>query len=370
MHRPAFAGTKRRTWPTHSRPCRTRPLKDGLTRNRTSWSRTRTGGWLSDRYTRSRRRSFVHWTRSDLRYDHARGWSRRCGLSRRCYWTRRRDWRCRRRNGRSRGRGRSRRHNCRRWNCRHWTRRRYNRLSCNRSWSFDLRRRGRWLRRSSGHNRFFCCRWGGDGRCRRSHNRSRGCNRSRRFCGNRRCCGSRRRRHCCGPLRRMLDRFLLLCDCSQYIAGTRNVRQINLGLDFLFAARRMGRFRRLRGRLPRTAQVRPHFFGFVFFERAGVSLLLGDSDYREHIQNGFALDFQFSCEIVDSNLTHPPFRVLRVVPRSSLRPHGVSFLALVMFVSLSMPGAIIQLILEPVVFPARVPILPPPRRIPRELPLA
>jgi hypothetical protein len=278
MHRPPLAGTKRRTWPTHSRRCRTRPLKDGLTPNWTSWSRTRTRGRLSNRHTRSRRRSFVNRTRSGLRNDHARGWSWRCGLSRRCYWTRRRDWRCRSRDGRSRGRRRSRRHNCRRWNCRHRTRRRYNRLSCNRSWLFDLRRRGRWLRRSSGHNRFFCCRWGGDRRCWRSHSRSRGCHRSWRFCGNRRSCGSGRRRHCCRSLRRMLDRFLLLRDRSQHIARTRNVRQINLGLDFLFAAGRMGRFRGLRGRLPPTAQVRPHFFGFVFFERAGVSLLLGDSD--------------------------------------------------------------------------------------------
>jgi hypothetical protein len=90
----------------------------------------------------------------------------------------------------------------------------------------------------------------------------------------------------------------------------------------------MGRFRRLRVRLRRAAQVCSNFFGFVFFERAGVSLFLGDSDNREHIQNGFALDFQFSCEIVDSNLTHPPFPVLRVLTRSSLRPHGVSLLAL------------------------------------------
>lgn len=36
-------------------------------------------------------------------------------------------------------------------------------------------------------------------------------------------------------------------------------------------------------------------------------LLLGHPDLRQCVQNGLALDFQFSREIVYSNLTHPTF---------------------------------------------------------------
>ncbi len=35
--------------------------------------------------------------------------------------------------------------------------------------------------------------------------------------------------------------------------------------------------------------------------------LLGDSNMRERVENGFAFNFQFPGEIVDSNLTHPAF---------------------------------------------------------------
>jgi hypothetical protein len=51
----------------------------------------------------------------------------------------------------------------------------------------------------------------------------------------------------------------------------------------------------------------PHLLRFVLFDRTGVGLLLGDSDYDQDVKNCFALDFQFPGQIVDSNLTHPPF---------------------------------------------------------------
>jgi hypothetical protein len=38
-------------------------------------------------------------------------------------------------------------------------------------------------------------------------------------------------------------------------------------------------------------------------------LLLGYANVRQRIENGFALDFQFPGKIVDSNLTHPAFRI-------------------------------------------------------------
>jgi hypothetical protein len=32
---------------------------------------------------------------------------------------------------------------------------------------------------------------------------------------------------------------------------------------------------------------------------------LGDSDLWQRVKNRLALDFQLSCQIIDSNLTHP-----------------------------------------------------------------
>ena len=84
------------------------------------------------------------------------------------------------------------------------------------------------------------------------------------------------------------------------------MRQINLGLDFFFAAQGAGRAGRRRLRFSRAADVGPYFFRFVLFQRAGMRFFLGDSDKRKRIKNGFTLHFQFPGEIVDSNLAHPP----------------------------------------------------------------
>jgi len=86
------------------------------------------------------------------------------------------------------------------------------------------------------------------------------------------------------------------------------VRQINLGLDFFFAASRAGRPASRRMAFRRTAEVGSHLLRFVVFQRTGMCLFFSHSDLRQHVENGFALDFQFSCKIVDSNLTHPAFR--------------------------------------------------------------
>src|SRR5437899_12688619 len=44
-----------------------------------------------------------------------------------------------------------------------------------------------------------------------------------------------------------------------------------------------------------------------------MGLLLRHPDERQRIENGFTFDFQLPGEIVDSNLAHPAFLVLRVV---------------------------------------------------------
>jgi hypothetical protein len=37
-----------------------------------------------------------------------------------------------------------------------------------------------------------------------------------------------------------------------------------------------------------------------------MGFLLGDTDFRQRIEDGFAFYFQLSGQIVDSNLAHPP----------------------------------------------------------------
>ena len=45
-------------------------------------------------------------------------------------------------------------------------------------------------------------------------------------------------------------------------------------------------------------------FRFVFFQRTGVRLLLGNAHRGQHVKNLLALDFQLTGQIIDSNL-HP-----------------------------------------------------------------
>ena len=83
------------------------------------------------------------------------------------------------------------------------------------------------------------------------------------------------------------------------------MREVNLSLDFVsFAdcARLGGRGLGFSG-----TEVSPHLFRFVFLDRTGMRLLFSDADFDQDIKNRLALDFQFPGQIVDSNLTHPPF---------------------------------------------------------------
>ena len=47
-----------------------------------------------------------------------------------------------------------------------------------------------------------------------------------------------------------------------------------------------------------------HQIRFVFFQRTRVRLLLGNAHRGQHVKNLFALDFQLTGQIIDSNL-HP-----------------------------------------------------------------
>jgi hypothetical protein len=96
-------------------------------------------------------------------------------------------------------------------------------------------------------------------------------------------------------------------DGFQYIAGLRNLREIDLGFDPVSI--RTAGTRRLGGSLgfAGATNMGPHLRGFVFFNGTGMGLLLGDANRRQSIENDLAFNFQLSGQIVDSNLTHPPF---------------------------------------------------------------
>jgi hypothetical protein len=99
--------------------------------------------------------------------------------------------------------------------------------------------------------------------------------------------------------------LLLGEDCLQHIAGLGDVGEINLGLSALGIG--PGGASRLRTlAVARTLEMRAYFFCFIVFKRTGMRLLLGDTHRGQHVENRFAFDFQFSSQIVNSNLTHPP----------------------------------------------------------------
>jgi len=231
----------------------------------------------------------INRTRSGLRHDHAR---RRCG-NRSGRWLYRHRWSLSCRSGGCglRRRRRSRMHRrSRRWN---YTRRldtwRWRRGECR----ADRQRRNYYSgwRRCGSLDR------------RRCHRRRRWC---RRFCFFGRTCY--RWTNCRD------GGSLLLADGRQHIAWPGDVRQIDLRLDLIGSGPAGTRFRRRLRFYCRTSQAGAYFFGFILFQRTGVSLFLGNSDFRKHVENGFALDFQFSCQIIDSNLAHPPFLLLHRLP--------------------------------------------------------
>ncbi len=284
MHRTPLSGTQRRTRRAGSRSSlRTRALKNGLAGHGSSGRGTHCAGGRSSvcsRTHRARRRSFIHRTRPCLRHDHAGcgrlGWSsnywRRCWA--RC--GRRKLWQ--RRSGDCGSRWRRRwRHDHRRHG-----RRRY-RLSL-RSGRSSNRGRDRWCWRNDWGGRFFCRR---SNHCRPRYNRSR------------RYYGSLDRRRCRGWLgwwrscdyrlgynrrRDWADRsgggFLLLGDGLQHVARAGDVRQVDLGLDFFFAAQKARGLGGRRRSFRPAAEVGPHFFRFVLLQRTGMGFLLRHSDER------------------------------------------------------------------------------------------
>jgi len=100
---------------------------------------------------------------------------------------------------------------------------------------------------------------------------------------------------------------VLLADGIEHIAGLRDMRKVDLRLDYFLALGAVWFAVLGRGRRFATgAKMSPDFFGLVLLQRAGMRLLLGDPQLRKDVGDRLAFDFQLSGQIVDSNLTHPP----------------------------------------------------------------
>jgi hypothetical protein len=95
----------------------------------------------------------------------------------------------------------------------------------------------------------------------------------------------------------------LLADRLQHIAGTRDLRQVDLGLDLRFAVRAAAALFGAGGFLLPGKEF-AHTLGFVDLDGTRVGLLFGDADFRQGFKNLSTLDFQLARQIVDSNL-HP-----------------------------------------------------------------
>jgi hypothetical protein len=90
-------------------------------------------------------------------------------------------------------------------------------------------------------------------------------------------------------------------DGLQHIARLGDMREINFGHNILRGASS------LRACGPRsTLKMRADLVSLIVLQGTGVGLAGGQAELCQYIKNLSALDFHLACEIVDSNLTHPP----------------------------------------------------------------
>jgi hypothetical protein len=101
--------------------------------------------------------------------------------------------------------------------------------------------------------------------------------------------------------------LLFLRDELEDVAGLGNMREIDLGFDLVIAASSARGARAGRGSFGARFENGAHLLSLVVLERTGVRLLLGDTSFRKNVENCLAFNFQLPSQIVDSNLTHPPF---------------------------------------------------------------
>jgi hypothetical protein len=93
-----------------------------------------------------------------------------------------------------------------------------------------------------------------------------------------------------------------LFDKFSHITRLGDMRQVNLGFEFL--CRRCGP-RAAAGAAARLGMLRKillHALRFIHFNRAGMRFLFCHTDLDESIEDRLALDLKFSRQIIDSNL--------------------------------------------------------------------
>ena len=109
------------------------------------------------------------------------------------------------------------------------------------------------------------------------------------------------------PMARLFFVFLLLGQNGlQHITGLGDVREIDFWLNVLRRARRRQRSRGRQTCRSSALKMRANLLGLVLLQRTGVRLAAAQAEFRQYVKNLPALDFHLACEIVDSNLTHPP----------------------------------------------------------------
>jgi hypothetical protein len=89
----------------------------------------------------------------------------------------------------------------------------------------------------------------------------------------------------------MIGYALLLRDGAQHVSRPRNIRQVNLGLDSVVAMDGARSLPRTRRSLGAAAEMLPHQFRFVIFQRTGVRFFLRNTHRGQHVKNFLALDF-------------------------------------------------------------------------------
>ena len=96
-----------------------------------------------------------------------------------------------------------------------------------------------------------------------------------------------------------------------HIARLGDVREIDLG-HYGFCAVAARRCPRVRAALRFPRKMRANLLSLVKLQRAGVRLARRNADSGKNVENRPRLYFQLFCEIVNTNLTHPPlFNVCR-----------------------------------------------------------
>jgi hypothetical protein len=113
--------------------------------------------------------------------------------------------------------------------------------------------------------------------------------------------------------------FLLLVGQNglECVAGLGDMGEIDFGLETLRGARR----RAALAAGPRVAlKLRANLVRLVVLNGAGVGFALAQAEVSQNVKNLPTLDFHLACEIVDSNLAHPP--LFNVCCRKPLVAHS------------------------------------------------